>query len=508
MKSVQRLDSYNALRRYELTDGKDISLSQIQLNSDWSVTSTKSGGSPNATISYVGDGYYASAYYVLKIATEVAESVVIELPLVGVFEAADISETFAFNAVCYSESKNIIVDVKLYNTTETINSNSRSLQSGLWGAIRSNSMTVSDNLDTYKVSITVSGHVAGGEIRISIPNLINDNAWTQNPVLLNIKKHMPDFYFEYDGRQTDPTYPMFRYVDFLTDTIADSMLTYSEWFEYDAREVESGYSKSDAFTKSRLTNHLAVYDENLDWLAQFSGTKLKKQIYISGTPLVSESNLEIFKQAQLSPAIYGEGAGTQSAIRTAIEFILTGTKAVVISQRYNGSPWAIGVSTIASETPNIDDRLAVRVASTADVVTTTGLAAGNTIDGITLILGDRVLLKNQTTASQNGVYVVPASGAASRATDFNEPAEITTGALFVVSAGVTNNGKAFKLTTTGTVIVGTTALTFAEFTGSPEVLAIVEPARPMGYSITHSLVTKFTLTLGDPQFGVLGSAIL
>jgi phage-related tail fiber protein len=131
-------------------------------------------------------------------------------------------------------------------------------------------------------------------------------------------------------------------------------------------------------------------------------------------------------------------------------------------------------------------------------------------DGKTLVTGDRVLLKNQSAPAENGVYVVVASGAASRATNFDAVSalEVASGALFFVSEGTANNGKAFTLTTTVAITLGTTALDFAEFSDSPEVLAVVEPARPMGYSITHKVVEQFTLTLGDPIYGVLGTAVL
>jgi hypothetical protein len=106
--------------------------------------------------------------------------------------------------------------------------------------------------------------------------------------------------------------------------------------------------------------------------------------------------------------------------------------------------------------------------------------------------------------------VVVDSGVASRATNFDAVSalEVAYGAFFFVDSGKLNNGKAFTLTTTGTITLGTTGLTFAEFSGSPEVLAVVEPARPLGYSITHQVVEKFTLTLGDPVYGVLGTAVL
>lgn len=86
--------------------------------------------------------------------------------------------------------------------------------------------------------------------------------------------------------------------------------------------------------------------------------------------------------------------------------------------------------------------------------------------------------------------------------------EVASGALFFVDSGTVNNGKAFTLTTTGTITLNTTGLTFTEFVDSPKVLAVVEPSRPLGYSITHKIVQAFTLTLGDPLYGVLGTAVL
>lgn len=377
MKTLQRLDSYNSLRRYELADGKDISLDEIVTNSDWSVT----GGT--GSLLYTGDNYYASAYYLIQVSPDSTSPVVLELPLNSIFDSEDVSEIFAFTAVCYSAEENISVDVKLENTSEPIEGNSRTLQSGLWGAVRSNSLRLSDHTDTHKVTLTISNH-NNKDIRISTPNLVNDTAWNKNPVLLNLKRFMPNFYFEYDGKQTDPIYPMFRYIDVLTDSIADTMLLYSEWFEYDAREVQAGYTKADLFTKSRLTNHLAVHNSNLDWLAQFSGTKLKRQIYVSGNPIISNTDLKAFEQVQLSPAIYGRGAGTQSALRTAVKFVLTGTKSVVISQRYDGDPWSIKITTLTSQSPSS----AVILAAVEEARPLGYAIVHEAVDDLNFVLGD------------------------------------------------------------------------------------------------------------------------
>lgn len=96
----------------------------------------------------------------------------------------------------------------------------------------------------------------------------------------------------------------------------------------------------------------------------------------------------------------------------------------------------------------------VRVATTANIT----LSGEQTIDGIAAIAGDRVLVKAQSSAAANGVYVV-ASGAWSRATDFDESSEAVTGSYVLVNEGDTNAG-AWVLVTQGTITVGTTAQTW------------------------------------------------
>lgn len=104
----------------------------------------------------------------------------------------------------------------------------------------------------------------------------------------------------------------------------------------------------------------------------------------------------------------------------------------------------------------------VDVASTADVDLSTDLAAGGTIDGETLIAGWRVLVWQQPDASQNGIYEVPASGAASRTADFDADAEIR-GAIVAVLQGTAYGGKAFHNTNTTAIVVDTDDITFELF---------------------------------------------
>jgi hypothetical protein len=133
----------------------------------------------------------------------------------------------------------------------------------------------------------------------------------------------------------------------------------------------------------------------------------------------------------------------------------------------------------------LDVKQSVRAASTATVTVTynaTGgtstrgqiTAAPNTLDGVTLAANDRILLKNQTTGAQNGIWVVTtlgtgANGVWDRATDFDADAEVTAGAFAFVEEGTANGDSGWVLTTNNPIIIGGasgTALTFAQFSGS------------------------------------------
>jgi hypothetical protein len=90
------------------------------------------------------------------------------------------------------------------------------------------------------------------------------------------------------------------------------------------------------------------------------------------------------------------------------------------------------------------------------------LSGTQTIDGVAVIVGDRVLAKNQTTASQNGVYVV-AAGAWTRATDADSAGEITPGAFWYVEEGTSNSTSQWRVSNTGTITIGTTSITITQW---------------------------------------------
>jgi phage-related tail fiber protein len=113
----------------------------------------------------------------------------------------------------------------------------------------------------------------------------------------------------------------------------------------------------------------------------------------------------------------------------------------------------------------LDVKDSVRVATTANI-TLSGL---QNIDGITVVAGDRVLVKNQTTASANGIYLASAS-AWTRSADFVNGL-VSSGAFTFVEQGTENADSGWVLTTDGTITIGTTALAFVQFSGAGQVIA-------------------------------------
>ena len=112
-------------------------------------------------------------------------------------------------------------------------------------------------------------------------------------------------------------------------------------------------------------------------------------------------------------------------------------------------------------------RLIAECASTANVNISNGLEAGDTIDGITLVAGDRILLKNQSTATANGLYIAVANGAgaASRDPEHDTIAELS-GGMIVVNQGSVNDNKIFLCTTDSNGSIGSTAITYTVITPS------------------------------------------
>jgi hypothetical protein len=115
-----------------------------------------------------------------------------------------------------------------------------------------------------------------------------------------------------------------------------------------------------------------------------------------------------------------------------------------------------------------DAKNSARVATTASVTLTGG--APNTVDDISLALKDRVLVKSQANTAQNGIYYVTvlgtgANGTWTRSLDADSNVKLTSGTTLSIEEGTINAGKAFRMTSTGTIILGQSAITWTDVSG-------------------------------------------
>lgn len=153
----------------------------------------------------------------------------------------------------------------------------------------------------------------------------------------------------------------------------------------------------------------------------------------------------------------------------------------------------------------LDVKASVRVATTADIT----LSGTQTIDGVALSTGDRVLVKDQSPGSENGIYVV-ASGSWSRATDADSSAEVTAGMFTFVEQGTVNADRGYVLTTDGAITVGSTALTFTQFSGAGQITAgdgLAKSGDTLSVNVDNSTIEIATDTLGVKDAGITAAKI-
>ena len=138
-----------------------------------------------------------------------------------------------------------------------------------------------------------------------------------------------------------------------------------------------------------------------------------------------------------------------------------------------GSVTGLGDPSVSSEaaTKNYVDqavaglrtRIIAEAATTANIDLTADLQNGDTLDGVTLVTGDRVLVKDQTDATANGLYIVVASGTASRDPEHDTIAELS-GQMIVVNQGTSNDNKIFLCTTDSSATIGVSNITYSQIT--------------------------------------------
>lgn len=147
----------------------------------------------------------------------------------------------------------------------------------------------------------------------------------------------------------------------------------------------------------------------------------------------------------------------------------------------------------------------VDFATTAAITLASGLENGDVIDGVTLVTGMRGLVKDQASPAENGIYIVPVSGAPSRATDADSSAEVTAGMSVPVAAGTVNADTIWTLTTNDTITLGSTSLAFAQ-TG--ETLTVDSSLARSGHQLSRAALTgDVTASAGSNATTIAAAAV-
>jgi hypothetical protein len=152
---------------------------------------------------------------------------------------------------------------------------------------------------------------------------------------------------------------------------------------------------------------------------------------------------------------------------------------------------------VDSVAQGLDIKASVKAATTANGTLATAFDDASVIDGVTLATGDRILIKNQTDATENGIYIVAASGAPTRSLDMNVGAEFP-GAFTFIEQGTVNADTGY-VCTNNSVTVGTTEIVFAQFSGAGSYVAgngitLTGNSFSINTGITADLTTAQTLT--------------
>lgn len=159
------------------------------------------------------------------------------------------------------------------------------------------------------------------------------------------------------------------------------------------------------------------------------------------------------------PVLATSGSGKEFYIRSIFETSNAALVTLLIDDTVVKATRAWVASYVADELAKLDSKQSVRVATTANIT----LVGPQTIDGVAVVAGDRVLVKNQTAAKDNGIYVA-AVAAWVRAIDADISAEVTSALAVSVEQGATQADTRWQLVTDGAIVLGTTALTFQNVT--------------------------------------------
>lgn len=162
--------------------------------------------------------------------------------------------------------------------------------------------------------------------------------------------------------------------------------------------------------------------------------------------------------------------GVTSAIQTQMDAKLslsggTMTGNLILNGDPSASNQAANKAYVDSLAAGLNAKTACRVATTGAGTLASSFENGDTIDGVVLATGNRILIKNQVAQAENGIYTVNASGAPTRATDADTWAELV-GAYTFISEGTANTATSWVCNVAAGGTINVTAVTFVQFSAA------------------------------------------
>ena len=274
---------------------------------------------------------------------------------------------------------------------------------------------------------------------------------------------------------SDVTSTELGYLDGVTSAVQTQIDSKQATLTGGATTIASSNLTASRALQSNGSGKVEVSDVTTTELGYLDGVSSAIQTQINAK---QASDAQLTDIAGLTPTdsnfIVGDGSNfvteTGATARTSLGLGSIATQAANNVSISGGSITGLGTPSSSSDAATkvyvdglvtgLKTRIICRVATTANITTATDLQAGDTIDGVTLVENDRVLVKNQSTDTQNGIYLTAASGQnAARDPEFDTVAELA-GQMVITQEGSAGGDKFFLCTTNNSGSIGSVSITF------------------------------------------------